>query len=102
MKRLPVRKHPARQKPPALERIDGRFAADDDGSNAEIIRLLRKAMFADVDELEASGAVRLPEPSLSSHSDCITARPKLSSEPTDGRDVRAERQLRPTIEGMIP
>jgi hypothetical protein len=44
-----------------LERIDAFLGRDSEGSNAELIRRLRKAMFGDVDELEASGEVKLPE-----------------------------------------
>ncbi len=49
-------------RPSALERIDRRLDTAGDGNNTETIRLLRAAMFADVDELEASGTVKLPEP----------------------------------------
>jgi hypothetical protein len=66
MKRFPARSSRSRPKPTAMERLDARFAASDDGDNTELIRLLRAAMFADVDELEASGAVRLPELNTSS------------------------------------
>jgi hypothetical protein len=45
----------------ALEQIDAFLEQDSQGSNAELIRRMRKAMFADVDALEASGAVKLPE-----------------------------------------
>jgi len=51
------RQHP--QTP--LERIDAFLQRNNEGSNAELIRRLRKVMFADVDELEASGAVKLPK-----------------------------------------
>ena len=51
-----------RQRPQtALERIDAFLEQSNKGSNAELIRLLRKTMFADVDELEASGTVILPK-----------------------------------------
>jgi hypothetical protein len=51
-----------RQRPQsALERIDDFLERTNEGSNAELIRMLRKAMFADVDELEASGEIKLPE-----------------------------------------
>jgi hypothetical protein len=51
-----------RQRPQTpLERIDAFLEPNSEGSNAELIRRLRKAMFADVDELEASGAVKLPK-----------------------------------------
>ena len=51
-----------RQRPQsALERIDAFLEQNNEGSNAEMIRMLRKVMFNDVDELEASGEVKLPE-----------------------------------------
>ena len=51
-----------RQRPQsALERIDAFLERTNEGSNAELIRSLRKAMFADVDELEASGEIKLPK-----------------------------------------
>jgi hypothetical protein len=51
-----------RQRPQsALERIDAFLDQNSEGSNAELIRRLRKVMFNDVDELEASGEVKLPE-----------------------------------------
>ena len=50
---------PPRQSP--LERIDAFLQRNNEGSNAELIRMLRKAMFADVDELEASGEIKLPK-----------------------------------------
>ena len=53
---------PHRQCPQTpLERIDAFLARNNEGSNAELIRMLRKAMFDDVDELEASGKVKLPD-----------------------------------------
>jgi hypothetical protein len=45
----------------ALERIDAFLQRSNEGSNAELIRRLRDAMFTDVDDLEASGEVKLPE-----------------------------------------
>ena len=45
----------------ALERIDAFLERNSEGSNAELIQRLRKAMFDDVDELEASGEVKLPQ-----------------------------------------
>ena len=50
-----------RRPPTALERIDASLERNNEGSNAEMIRILRKVMFNDVDQLEASGAVKLPE-----------------------------------------
>ena len=44
-----------------MERIDAFIERDSGGSNAELIRRLRKVMFDDVDKLEASGEVKLPE-----------------------------------------
>jgi hypothetical protein len=53
---------PRRQRPQsALERIDAFLDRNNEGSNAELILRLRKVMFADVDKLEASGEVKLPE-----------------------------------------
>ena len=46
---------------PALQRLDEALERASDGSNAEKIRLLRVAMFADVDELQKSGTVKLPD-----------------------------------------
>lgn len=57
----PPRRNPT-ARPSALERLERRLDTARHGSNAEIIRLMRVAMFADVDELEASGTVKLPEP----------------------------------------
>ena len=51
-----------RQRPQtALDRIDAFLGRNSEGSNAELIRRLRNAMFGDVDELQASGEVKLPE-----------------------------------------
>ena len=51
-----------RQRPQsALQRIDAFLERTSEGSNAELIRRLRETMFGDVDELEASGEVKLPE-----------------------------------------
>lgn len=50
-----------RRPPTALERIDASLERNSEGSNAEMIRILRKAMFDDVDELEASSEVKLPQ-----------------------------------------
>jgi len=54
----PNRRQP-RQSP--LERIDAFLEQTNDHSNAELIRIMRKAMFGDLGELEASGEVKLPE-----------------------------------------
>jgi len=60
--RIGSARSPRRQRPQsALERIEAFLDQDSEGSNAELIRRLRKAMFEDVDELEASGEVKLPE-----------------------------------------
>ena len=51
-----------RQRPQtAMERIDAFLERNSEFSNAELIRMMRKAMFDDVDELQASGKVKLPE-----------------------------------------
>ena len=60
--RIGSARSPRRQRPlSALERIEVFLDQDSEGSNAELIRRMRRAMFADVDELEASGEVKLPE-----------------------------------------
>ena len=46
---------------PAFERLDAALSENTPLDNYEKIRLLRLAMFADVDELEASGTVVIPE-----------------------------------------
>jgi uncharacterized protein related to proFAR isomerase len=43
------------------KRLDNLTAVERMSSNAEKIALLRKVYFADVDELERSGAVKLPQ-----------------------------------------
>ena len=45
----------------AFARLDEALAKNTQGDNSEMIRLMRLAMFADVDELERSGTVKLPE-----------------------------------------
>ena len=45
----------------ALQRLDEKLERSTTSSNSEIIRRLRQTMFADVDELEKSGQVILPE-----------------------------------------
>ena len=45
----------------AFERLDEALEENTPFDNREKIRLLRLAMFADVDELEKSGTVVLPE-----------------------------------------
>jgi hypothetical protein len=45
----------------ALQRLDEKLERSTTSSNSEIIRRLRQTMFADVDELEKSGKVILPE-----------------------------------------
>ena len=57
----PARPRPGQRPQSALERIDALLGRDSGNSNAELIRRLRTAMFDDVDELEASGEVKLPE-----------------------------------------
>ena len=46
---------------PALERLDAALAENTRLDNYEKIRLMRLAMFADVDALEASGKVVIPK-----------------------------------------
>lgn len=45
----------------ALQRLDEHLERNTTHSNAEIIRRMRTAMFADVDELEKSGRVVVPK-----------------------------------------
>jgi len=45
----------------AFQRLDESLEKNLGFSNAEKIRLMRKAMFADVDALEKSGTVKLPD-----------------------------------------
>jgi hypothetical protein len=45
----------------ALERIEEFLEGEQGRSNAELIRRLRAAYFADVDALQKSGAVKIPE-----------------------------------------
>lgn len=45
----------------AFERLDTALARNTPSDNSELIRLMRLAYFADVDELEESGEVKLPE-----------------------------------------
>ncbi len=45
----------------ALQRLDEHLERTTTSSNSEIIRLMRQAMFADVDELEKSGKVIIPK-----------------------------------------
>ena len=56
---IPVVRDPAWRQ--AFQRLDESLARNDGGSNAERIRLMRMAMFADVDELEKSGTIKLPK-----------------------------------------
>ena len=50
-----------RRRPTALERMDEHLERTNNGSNAELIRLMRLALFRSVDALQASGSVKLPE-----------------------------------------
>jgi hypothetical protein len=57
--------HPKRNKNPAyrpaFERLDSALEENTRSDNYEKIRLMRLAMFADVDALEKSGRVVIPE-----------------------------------------
>ena len=98
----PPRRNPT-ARPSALERLERRLDTARHGSNAEIIRLMRVAMFADVDELEASGTVKLPEPTHTTPTGpCCRPAPGLRPSLRHGRDAGAERQLRPAFQSMIP
>jgi tetrahydromethanopterin S-methyltransferase subunit G len=57
--RLFVRNPAYRQ---AFQRLDESLEQNSGFSNAEKIRLMRQAMFADVDALQKSGRVKLPKP----------------------------------------
>jgi hypothetical protein len=46
----------------AFQRLNESLEQNSGFSNAEKIRLMRQAMFADVDELEKSGRIKLPKP----------------------------------------
>lgn len=59
-KPAPLRiKNPAYR--PAFERLDAALEENTPCDNREKIRLMRLAMFADVDKLEKSGEVVIPE-----------------------------------------
>jgi tetrahydromethanopterin S-methyltransferase subunit G len=45
----------------ALQRLDESLEKNSGFSNAEVIKLLRQTAFADVDELEKSGTLKIPE-----------------------------------------
>ena len=45
----------------AFQRLDETLEQNSGFSNAEKIRLMRQAMFADVDELEKSGRIKFPK-----------------------------------------
>jgi hypothetical protein len=55
----PRMKNPAYR--PAFERLDGALEENVASDNFEKIRLLRLAMFGDVDRLQASGQLVLPK-----------------------------------------
>ena len=46
---------------PAFERLDAALAENTPCNNIEKIRRLRMALFGDVDQLQASGTVKIPE-----------------------------------------
>jgi hypothetical protein len=56
---LPFVRNPAYRQ--AFQRLDEALAANTQSDNYEKIRLMRLALFADVDELEKSGTVKIPE-----------------------------------------
>jgi hypothetical protein len=56
----PVVRNPAYRE--AFQRLDESLEENSGFSNAEKIRLMRQAMFADVDELRKSGRIKLPKP----------------------------------------
>jgi len=55
----PVIRDPAYRQ--AFQRLDESLEQNSGFSNAEVIKLLRQTAFADVDELEKSGTLKLPE-----------------------------------------
>jgi len=46
---------------PAFERLDAALEENTPSDNSERIRLMRLAMFADVDELKKSGSLKIPK-----------------------------------------
>jgi hypothetical protein len=56
----PMARNPAYRE--AFQRLDESLEQNSGFSNAEKIRLMRQAMFADVDELEKSGRIKIPKP----------------------------------------
>jgi hypothetical protein len=46
----------------AFQRLDESLEENTTCDNREKIRLMRQAMFADVDELQKSGRIKLPKP----------------------------------------
>ncbi len=56
----PIVRNPAYRQ--AFQRLDESLEQNSGFSNAEKIRLMRQAMFADVDELGKSGRINLPKP----------------------------------------
>ena len=61
----PARNLASRNVPPpyrrAFERLDDALEQNTPSDNSEKIRLMRLAMFGDVDELLASGTVKIPK-----------------------------------------
>ena len=55
----PIVRNPAFRQ--AFQRLDESLEQNSDFSNAEKIRLMRQAMFADVDELVKFGRIKLPK-----------------------------------------
>jgi len=55
----PIVRNPAYRE--AFQRLDESLEQNSGFSNAEKIRLMRKAMFADVDELVKSGTITIPK-----------------------------------------
>jgi hypothetical protein len=56
----PMVRNPAYRE--AFQRLDESLEQNSGFSNTEKIRLMRVAYFADVDELEKSGRIKLPKP----------------------------------------
>lgn len=59
-RRLPTRRFRCRQQTSVLEVLANWVGQGSQFSNAERIQLMRRAYFADVDELEKSGTVIIP------------------------------------------
>jgi hypothetical protein len=55
----PITRHPAYRR--AIQELDEALEQNSEHPNTENIRLIRRAYFADVDDLGESGAIQLPK-----------------------------------------